>query len=226
MIFWQENYSDFNIFFEDNVSFNQHTIFLLSKESNFCMLKSKQHFLIKSFYARVLALRNFGESDVSANFRLLSSKEKFNIVSFLYHRKNLCKYYDFYVTKNKGTSFSFDFFMIYSFCFLCLFKFSILPFLETKLDKFLFIFRPYKRKLDSVLEVNDIILNDYNKLWFIKVSLSDLLNSISKLWLLRNFPVRKIFLNFYFKQKHLFFCKTFHLIIFNYLLKGLVRIMN
>lgn len=204
----------------------QHKIFLLSKESNFCMVKRKQHFLIKSFCARILALRSFLESDVSNNFRLLSSKEKFNIVSLLYYRKNLCQYYDFYVIKNKGTSFSFDFFLVYSFCFCCLLKTSLLPFLETKLDKFLFMFRPYKRNLDIGLEMNDIVFNDFNKLWFIKVNVFDILNSINKIWLLRNLPIEKIFLNFYFKQKYLFFCKTFYLMIFNFLLKGLVRIRD
>lgn len=136
------------------------------------------------------------------------------------------KYYAFYIIKSKGNSFFFDFRTIYYASFCSLIKFSIFPFLEAKLDKSFSMFHPYKIRSDVVLKINDIFINDFNKIWYLKFRVSSNLNSINKLWLFKNFPLGKTFLEFYFVQKNYFFCKSFHLIIFSYLFTGLVWIRN
>lgn len=216
----------FNIFFDDKVSLIQHEIFLLSEQSNFQLIKNKQRFLTKSFYARILAVRNYEESQVSGSLRYLSSKEKFTVVSLLYHRKNLIKYCNFYVIKSKRTSFSYSFYIIYNLSFYNLINLSILPFLETKLDKCFLTSRPYRIRSDVILRMSDFLLNDFDKLWYLKFKIFDILNFTNKLWLLKNFPIEKTFLNFYFEQKFYSFCKSFYSTIFNYLLTGLVRICS
>lgn len=216
----------FNIFLDDKVSLIQHEIFLLSEQSNFRLIKNKQRFLAKSFYARILAVRNYGESQISGSLRYLSSKEKFTVVSLLYHRKNLIKHYNFYVIKSKKTSFSYKFYIIYNLSFYNLINLSILPFLETKLDKCFLTFRPYSIRSDIILRMSDFLSNDFDKLWYLKFKIFDILNLTNKLWLLKNFPIEKTFLNFYFEQKFYYFCKSFYSMIFNYLLIGLVRISN
>lgn len=218
--------NSFNIFFDDKISLIQHQIFLLSIKLNFRLIKNKQRFLAKSFSARILSVRNYIESDISGNSKKLSSKEKFNIVSLLYYKQHLYKYYNFYVIKSNKTSFSFNFFIIYSSCFCWLVNFSILPFLETLLDKSFFKFRPYKWSSDLVIEMQNVILSGFNKFWYLKVQLFNTLNHTNKFWLLKNFPLGKVFLNFCFERKNSFFCKYFYLIVFNYLLKGLLRIIN
>lgn len=212
----------FNIFFDDKVSLIQHKIFALSEKFNIHLVKSQQHFLIKSFYARIMAVRDFVQLDMLNNSIMLSSKEKFNIVSFLFYESNFCHYYNFTVTKNKWTSFSFKFFIIYSCCFSFLLRLSILPFLETNLDKSFFALRPYKSSFNNLLEIKDIVLNGSTKLWYLKLKIFHILNSISKLWFIRNFPLNKSFLIFCFAQKKNFLCKSFFFIIFSYLLKGLL----
>lgn len=212
----------FSIFFHNNLSLAQHEIFLLSEQSNFRLIKKKQRFLIKSFDARILAVRNCIESRVFSNLKCISSKEKFTLVSLLSHRKDLIKYYNVYVLKSKGTSFSFDFYIMYYVSFGYLLKFSILPFLETKLDKSFFISRSYKIKADLALTLTNILLNDYDKLWYLKFNIFDTLNFTNKLWLLRNFPLERNFLKCFFVQKNHFFYISFYFMIFNYLLTGLV----
>lgn len=212
----------FSIFFDNQVSLIQHEILLLSEQSDFNLIKKKQSFLTKSFYTRILAVRNYTELGSSGSLKYLSSKEKFTIVSLLYHKKDLVKYYNFYVRKNKGTSFSFDFCIIYYASFYYLIKFSFLPFLEMELDESFLLFRPYHIKSDVILTMNNILLNDFNKIWYLKLKIFTTFNFISKLWLLKNFPLEKTFLVSYFQQKSYFFCKSFHLMVFSYLLNGLV----
>jgi hypothetical protein len=212
----------FSIFFDNRVSLIQHEISLLSERSNFRLIKNRQNFLIKSFYGRLLAVRNYVESQVSGSLRYLSSREKFTVVLLLYQRKDLIKHYNFYVIKSKGTAFTFNFYILYFVSFCNLIKFSILPFLETKFEKPLFTSRPYKIKSDVILKITDILLKDFNRLWYLKFKIPNILNFTNKSWLLRNFPLEKNFLNFYFEQKHYSFCKSFYLMIFNYLLTGLV----
>jgi hypothetical protein len=216
----------FSIFFDNHVLLIQHQILLLSEESNFSLIKNKQNFLTKSFYARLLAVRNYTELTYSSSLKYLSSKEKFSLVSLLYHKNDLIKYYNFYVIKNKGMSFSFDFCMMYYSSFYYLIKFSFLPFLEMKSDESFLIFRPYNIKSDVILRMNNSLLKNFNKLWYLKLKIITTLNFISKLWLLKNFPLEKTFLIFFFEQKNYIFCKYFYLIIFSYLLTGLVGIRN
>jgi hypothetical protein len=212
----------FSTFFDSKVSLAQHEIFFFSNKLYFSLIKNKQRFLIKSFSARILAVRNCIDLGVSHTIKSLSSKEKFTIVSLLQQRKDLYKHYNYYVVKNNGISFSSNFFTIYCISFCYLIELSILPFLEAKLDKFFFTFFPYKNKSDVVLTMNDIFLNEASKLWYLKFKILTTLNYTNKLWLLKNFPLENFFLNFCFESKNYFFCKSFYSMIFNYLLKELV----
>lgn len=185
-------------------------------------IKSRQSFLFRSFYSRISAVRNSLECDFSDKYKLFSSKEKFYLTSLLRYKKNFIGEYNFYNVTTQGITSSFSYFTFYTFCLDSLLKLSIYPFVEINLSRSPIIFYHYNFKCESIIEIRDIFLEGFKKLWYFNLIISDCINCINKPWFLRNFPLEKNFLKFLLGNKdfssYSFLLQTF----FNYLLNGLL----
>lgn len=186
------------------------------------MLKNKQRLLVKSFYLRIFSVRNSLDQDFSLKHRSISSGQKFYIAFYLRCRRNFHLYYHFYFVKNNNISFSFNFFLIYKSCFNFLLKIILFPFIQTKIENCLFNYSLQGYEHDIFLDLKFILLKNLKKLYYFKWSIFNVLNSINKIWLLKNFPLDVSFLENFMKLGNHTFNESICLLIFSYIFKGLV----
>lgn len=111
-----------------------------------------------------------------------------------------------------------------------------LPFVETKLDRSLQGFRPYRDSSDLFKEIKRIFssVEKNNMMSYFYIKLHSSWNSFNKAWLLKNFPIEKKVLKSWFSnisknsfikfsKINLFFSnKEISFMLLNYTLNGLV----
>lgn len=163
----------------------------------------------------------------------ISSEIKFQIVLNLKHVRLFEKSNFLYFIKKKGHSFFYNYINIYNKCLQYLWVLSLLPFLETHLDKSLHGFRPFRDSFDLFMEIKKIFSNTKNY-WYFSLKLFSYSNSQNKFWLLKNLPIEKKLLKSWFntypkrsslnfRNNNFFYKKDINFLLLNYSLTGLVR---
>nr|YP_010700462.1 putative group II intron reverse transcriptase/maturase RoaA [Strombomonas costata]WCH63601.1 putative group II intron reverse transcriptase/maturase RoaA [Strombomonas costata] len=100
----------------------------------------------------------------------------------------------FFVSKKKGLSFYFELPNLYYKCLQALCNLSVLPFVESRSDRFSLSFRPYRYCSDIFLCLKHIL--NFSDLSFFSHCNFDLLNFPTKqAWLFKNFPFDKTIFN-------------------------------
>jgi len=191
------------------------------------LVKNNQNLLIKSFWSRLIVIRDILDDQFFRDLFLFSEESKSKFLLFLNYRNNITDIsYNFYSFKSNGLSVSFKFFPFYRICFDYLLKMSFFPFVETNLDKFLLASRPLKLYCDIPVELNNILLKNIDKSYFFSFEVSNLMNSTAKIWLEKNFPLKiDLFsLNILYKYdiENYENLKSFYSVAFNFMLNGMV----
>lgn len=170
----------------------------------------------------------------------MSSEEKFRTVINLKSPIFLKSLKYFFVQKKIGSSFLFSDTNFYKKSLSTLYNFSVLPFLEAKIEKSFNGIRPFRNCIDIFVEIrNFLIINKKDKMLY-KSSFFPGAKSFERVQLFKHFPFEndsfKSYL--YYKNSKLiiessenFFISfddftKFNRILFNVLLNGLLRISH
>nr|YP_010700286.1 putative group II intron reverse transcriptase/maturase RoaA [Euglena undulata]WCH63430.1 putative group II intron reverse transcriptase/maturase RoaA [Euglena undulata] len=201
---------------------------MYSKKSNFRLISIYQKYLLKSFSAKLKSIRDSFDNDLS-----FTSREKFLFVVSL-DLLNFPEYfYSIYVPKKNGLAFFFsrpNFFVI---CFENLFDLSFLPFSEAKTDKLNLGFRPYRDCSDVFVHMKKFLFIKGKISSLFKIEISKNFNYVSKVWILKNVPLKALFfekwlsINILNKDRlnddlYLNFRWRLSFSVFNFMLNGLV----
>lgn len=142
-------------------------------------------------------------------------------------------YPDFYYIKKKTEFLKVtQTFNLYFFSFSCLLNFSLLPFVDTKSDKFTFVFRPFYYIDDFFSYVRNLFLKNNSNFCFMMIPFSIPFNFFSKGKLVKNLPFLNKCIEIFLKdndfsitsdQKYsLYIQKDIKYTIFNYIFSGLL----
>jgi len=128
--------------------------------------------LIYTLSSRLISVR---DTLISPRFSFLSNKfsseEKLRISLNLNLRK-LYTYPDFFYLKKKSEFVKVTRTLnLYCFSFSCLLNFSLLPFVDSKSDKFTFIFKPFYYTDDFFSYIKNLFLKNNSNFCFMKIPL-------------------------------------------------------
>jgi hypothetical protein len=166
----------------------QDKISLYSKKSNFRLISIYQKYLLKSFSAKLKSIRDSFDNDLS-----FTSREKFLFVVSL-DLLNFPEYfYSIYVPKKNGLAFFFSRPSFFVICFENLFDLSFLPFSEAKTDKLNLGFRPYRDCSDVFVHMKKFLFIKSKISSLFKIKISKNFNYVSKVWILKNVPLKALF---------------------------------
>jgi hypothetical protein len=224
-------YLDIFTIIEDKILLDQENILFFASKFCYTRLYFSQKKLIYTLSSRLMSVR---DTLISPRFSFISNKfspeEKLRI-SLNLHLGSLYSYPDFYYIRKKTEFIKVtQTFNLYYFSFSCLLNFSLLPFVDTKSDKFTFVFRPFYYVEDFFSYVKNLFLKNNYNFCFMRIPLS--FNSFTNGKLVKNLPFLdkciKIFLknndfSITFDQKYLVYSqKDIEYTIFNYIFSGLL----
>lgn len=176
-----------------------------------------QRLVIRSFFSRLIAVRNslyFKDNFIN----VFSSEDKLRVALNM-DIFNLASLNFIHILKFKNTSYLLTLSDLYSTSFNTILNFCCLPIIESKIEKSLFIFKPFRDNKDFFFHLKNIYYEHSNYIKSCILNNFVLITSKTTFWLFKHFPLIKkllfIYLNNMYKDK-------INFNIYIYLFTGLV----
>lgn len=226
-------YLDIFTIIEDKILLDQENILFFASKFYYTRLYFSQKKLIYTLSSRLMSVR---DTLISPRFSFIShhfSPEEKLRISLNLNLGSFDSYPDFYYIRKKIEFIKVtQTFNLYYFSFSCLLNFSLLPFVDTKSDKFTFIFRPCYYVDDFFSYVKNLFLKNNYNFCFMRIPLSIPFNSFHNVKLSKDLPFLNKCIKFILKnndfsitygQKYLLHSqKDIKYTIFNYIFSGLL----
>lgn len=183
--------------------------------------------MIKSFWSKLIVIRDTISYQYPRNLSLVSSNDKFKLILLLGFNRLTNEFYNSYSFKRGGFSISFQTFTFYKACLDRLFKMSFFPFVETNIDKSLIAARPYRFYCDIPIELKKYLSQDDRYCCF-SFKIYHLSSHACEAWIHKNSPLNvNLFMDFLynFDYNHtLKFSESFYSVFFNFIINGMLWI--
>lgn len=218
-------------------SLNQYKLLYISKKFNLNRIPFIQDRLISDFVFRLVsvndALKFFKDISVNDLGFFFTSTDKLRLTIALRYLCFIPEFNNIYLNKISGASLFFKFTGLYNLSLQSLLNSVSLPILEKYSDRFSLTNRPFRDSYESFKHIHYLYSNSTkHPIWCIEIKTRLFFTNLSKLWLLKNFPIKQNFLmyllftetfrNFLFSEDNFFSSNNIYVNFFNYILNGLV----
>jgi hypothetical protein len=220
----------FFIFFEFRISYLQTRSVFYYEIGKFRCLRNIQKLLLNSLSSRLRTIRDVVYENYQIFPASINSYDKLVLLFSLNFVFSLHFYDSFLLLKKNSNSFFFEIPDFYNRTSQILCILTIIPVLDSNIDKNCFFYRPYRNSHDIFYDVKSLFSKKISALWCCNLRIVDFNTDFT--WLVKNFPFSKTVMYFWLNYLSIFpkkfwfslFSKNnnIYVLLINFLFNGFV----